>query len=437
MGNFLSWLTRPFHRTREEYLKEAELQILQKFSNISCQSQFIPISNRVEIRTLRFDTGLPRASTPIVVLLHGLLSGLGVWSPTFDLLSQCCFVYAIDLPGFGRSTRAQFLGDFEDVEYQFVNYLEEWRDAIGIETFILVGHGFGGYIATLYAMKYPEKIRHLILVEPWGFTELPFGLAGKAAISSNEHEQSAYKSRIPFLVKVINFCISIFSPLLLLRCVPMKAATWFCSKVLNSISPVFSSKIKYKSPMANYMFYCSSLRASGEYAFLRSSLLYFWSKSPLVERINQLDETVSMSFIYGEKSFVDHKTGFEVFHQRQQSIVEVYMVQNAGHNIFMDCPERFCDIVLHVVEAESQKEVAHNSILLSPCASELDTEDLYWDCAWETINLSQANLSYMENDMKNQWEEEWDDYELDNTFEVVKPDGTESDDDDAIYYPLD
>ena len=434
MGNTLSWIISLFYERPEDRLRNAELQVLRLFSNTSCQSQFIPISNRVEVRTLRYDIGFARGRIPVVVLIHGFLSGLGVWSPCFDLLSQHCIVYAIDLPGFGRSTRITFPRSLDDVEYQFVTYLEEWRDAVGIESFIIVGHGFGGYIGTLYAMKYPEKIQHLILVEPWGFTELPFGLAGKAAIDCNQCSQVNYYSRVPFWIQATNFIISIFSPFLLLRCLPKSIGGWICSKILHCMAPSLSSRGKFKNPLKNYIYHCISLEASGEYAFMRLSLLYCWAKVPLVSRIGQLDENVPMSFIYGADSSVDHKTGFEVYHQRQESVVEVYMVQNSGHSVFMDCSERFCDIVLHVVESEVKRE-SSCSMLLSPTGSAFGAEDLYWDSAWETINLSTTNVSHNEEDICSSRGRSQDDVTVHNGVKVLRHDLPDSDDE--VYFPLD
>jgi len=42
------------------------------------------------------------------------------------------------------------------------------------EKFILCGHSFGGYISGHYSKKYPEKIRKLILLSPFGVPKRTF-----------------------------------------------------------------------------------------------------------------------------------------------------------------------------------------------------------------------------------------------------------------------
>lgn len=59
--------------------------------------------------------------------------------------------------GFARSTRCKFSEDPDTCEYQYIGTLEKWRESIGLDTFNLCGHSFGGYIASLYALKYPER----------------------------------------------------------------------------------------------------------------------------------------------------------------------------------------------------------------------------------------------------------------------------------------
>lgn len=98
-----------------------------------------------------------KRETP-VVLLHGFAAGIGLWCLNIDKISNNRRpVYAMDLLGFGRSSRPQFSTDPKQIEQQYVNAIEKWRSEVKLEKFILLGHSFGGYLATAYSIKHPEK----------------------------------------------------------------------------------------------------------------------------------------------------------------------------------------------------------------------------------------------------------------------------------------
>jgi len=42
---------------------------------------------------------------------------------------------------------------FSEAESWFIDSLEEWRKVKNLDDFILLGHSFGGYVATRYALK--------------------------------------------------------------------------------------------------------------------------------------------------------------------------------------------------------------------------------------------------------------------------------------------
>lgn len=112
------------------------------------------------------------SGTPLV-LVHGMGGGIGLWAKNLKELAKNRPVYAFDLLGFGKSSRPDLGSNPEVAESQYVEAIEEWRKAMGLERFILLGHSFGGYLSTAYAIKYPDRICHLIPADPWGYHERP------------------------------------------------------------------------------------------------------------------------------------------------------------------------------------------------------------------------------------------------------------------------
>lgn len=108
-----------------------------------------------------------------LVLVHGMGGGVAMWIQNLDSLGNTRPIYAIDLLGFGRSSRPTFSTDAEEAEAEFVRSLEEWRQEVKLDRFILLGHSLGGFVSSAYAIQNPWRIEHLILADPWGYAEKP------------------------------------------------------------------------------------------------------------------------------------------------------------------------------------------------------------------------------------------------------------------------
>lgn len=125
-------------------------------------SRFVTLPNQNRIWTLKVTNKTsrkptnPAAQTPLV-MVHGFGGGVGLWIRNLDALSQSRPVYAFDLLGFGRSSRPSFPSDASLAEEQFVSSIEQWRQSLGLERMILLGHSLGGYLATSYTLQYPER----------------------------------------------------------------------------------------------------------------------------------------------------------------------------------------------------------------------------------------------------------------------------------------
>lgn len=139
-----------------------------------------------------------------LVLLHGFAAGVGFWMLNLDEISENQNVYALDLLGFGRSSRPTFPVDGVEAEKYYVHSIEEWRKKVGLEQFVLLGHSFGGYLACSYTLAHPERVRHLILADPWGIPEKP-----------PPGEEEAFQ--LPRWAKVAAAVLSLFNPLAAIR----------------------------------------------------------------------------------------------------------------------------------------------------------------------------------------------------------------------------
>lgn len=102
--------------------------------------------------------GSAGGSDPPMVLIHGAGGSHLHWAPTTRRLSGRS-VYAIDLPGHGRSP-----GDGMESIEDYVEALSSWQRQAGLRRPVLVGHSMGGAIALRSALEAPETLAGLVLV---------------------------------------------------------------------------------------------------------------------------------------------------------------------------------------------------------------------------------------------------------------------------------
>lgn len=111
---------------------------------------------------------LKAGSGPPVVLIHGGASDSRDWVGTMEALCHRYSLYAPDLIGFGLSDRTKdgyYLSDFSEFILEFV-------EALGLERPVLAGHSLGGRICLEVALRHPEKVRKLVLVDASGLGQV-------------------------------------------------------------------------------------------------------------------------------------------------------------------------------------------------------------------------------------------------------------------------
>ncbi len=99
---------------------------------------------------------------PPVVLVHGLTMSGRYMVPLAEQLAPLRRVYAVDLPGFGRSVDpgpVLAVGELADA-------LAHWLAALGIDRAVVLGHSFGCQVAAAFAVRHPERLERAVLVAP-------------------------------------------------------------------------------------------------------------------------------------------------------------------------------------------------------------------------------------------------------------------------------
>lgn len=112
-----------------------------------------------------------REGAPRVLALHGWLDNAASFVPLAPYLDDVDLV-AIDLPGHGRSAHLP-----PGADYSFAGALHsvlDAADALGWDTFALLGHSMGAGIGSLVAAGCPQRIERGVFIEALGaLAEVP------------------------------------------------------------------------------------------------------------------------------------------------------------------------------------------------------------------------------------------------------------------------
>lgn len=99
-----------------------------------------------------------------VVFIHGLGSYIPAWNKNLLPLSKHFRCIAIDLPGYGKSSKSLHPGTMD----YYAEVVIKLMDKLGINKFNICGHSMGGVIAFKLAIEFPERVDKLFLSAPGG-----------------------------------------------------------------------------------------------------------------------------------------------------------------------------------------------------------------------------------------------------------------------------
>ncbi|MBF8149711.1 alpha/beta hydrolase [Winogradskyella sp. F6397] len=102
-----------------------------------------------------------------LLFVHGLSSNSDAWSKNIEALKKDYTCIALDLPGYGKSSKpkADYTPSF------FADVLHRFIEKLQLKNIILIGHSMGGQASIKFATTYPDRIEKLILVAPAGLEQ--------------------------------------------------------------------------------------------------------------------------------------------------------------------------------------------------------------------------------------------------------------------------
>ncbi|KAF5393773.1 hypothetical protein D9757_000245 [Collybiopsis confluens] len=322
------------------------------------------------------------SQTPAVVMLHGYGAGLGFYFRNFLPMAHWASkrntsVYALDWLGMGRSSRPPFhvKASKRDVEARvseaesfFVESLEDWRQKMRLDKMTLVGHSLGAYFSVVYALKYPQRVEKLILLSPAGVnrgpdstvpsqeTEPPATIssenrvepASKSNLEQVEERQRVAKAKQSRSRRLLTYLWEEgYSPFQVVRMMGVWGP-WLVGKYS---SRRFTGLTEEETRnMHDYMLNITLKKASGEYCVSHILAPGAYARMPLVDRIAGLaKERIPITFVYGDQDWMDPEGGQESVERLRQAgngLGRTYIVNNAGHHVYLDNPSVVNDLLV-------------------------------------------------------------------------------------------
>lgn len=132
-----------------------------------------------------------------IVLLHGYMENLKMWSDLAKTLEKQYQVVLIDLPGHGQSENYDEVHTME----LMAEKVHEVLAHLSLDKVAMLGHSMGGYVTLAFAEKYPEKLSRI-------------GLLNSTVLPDSEQKQAQRLQAVEAAEKNLDTLIKVSVPLL-------------------------------------------------------------------------------------------------------------------------------------------------------------------------------------------------------------------------------
>lgn len=280
-----------------------------------------------EVKDTEITPGVSIAHTDMgdgdpVVFIHGLGSYIPAWDKNLSSLSTNFRCIAIDLPGYGKSSKPLHSGTMDYyalVVIKLMNKLE-------IDKFSVIGHSMGGVVALKMALEHGERLHKMILVAPGGaetYSEdeklLVRSYLNADRIMSNDDEQIANNVKVNFqnFPEEARFMIE--------DRIAMRKFPWFADHaeiVARSASGVVNSDVPFRLHEISV---------------------------PTLGIFGENDKMIPNRFVHPWLSVGDVITTFEEGIKNFRTV----LLEDCGHFIQFEKPEKFNELLINFITSGS------------------------------------------------------------------------------------
>ena len=227
-----------------------------------------------------------------VILIHGFFFNSYMWNKNIDALASKFKVYALDLWGFGYSSREPMDYGYPLYAYQVLKFM----DALNIQKASLVGQSMGGGTSIFFSVNHRERVNKLILVDPAGMPN-PLPIVGK----------------ITNLPKVGEFLLGIKSD--------------FYRKMVMRTTFIYNKEIVTESYFENATRF-HKIKGTTEILLKILRKQFFHTLPDEIHRLGEMDVPILIIFGRHDKA-VPLERGEEMHNILKSSRLEIF--ENAGH----------------------------------------------------------------------------------------------------------
>ncbi len=133
-----------------------------------------PDSRFLQVNGLDVHYKIQGQGKPVFILLHGFGASVFSWREVMAPLAEQGTVIAYDRPAFGLTERPLRWEGVNPYSPQGqIDLLAGLMDTLGVDQAILVGNSAGGTVALQAALRIPERVQALVLVDAAVFNNVP------------------------------------------------------------------------------------------------------------------------------------------------------------------------------------------------------------------------------------------------------------------------